>query len=78
MSIENFRKNRLVWLAVIFALIFHHDFWWWHDATLILGLPVGLLYHFGYCLLASVFMFALVKLTWPSHSQADKRQAAGS
>lgn len=78
MSIGDSRKNWLVWLAVIVALIFHNDFWWWRDATLVLGLPVGLLYHFGYCLVASVLMFAFIKIAWPSHSNSEVRRTAGS
>ena len=78
MSLADSRRNRLVWLAVIVVLIFHHDFWWWHDTTLVLGLPIGLLFHFSYCLLASMLMYALIKLVGHADMHVDMSKSADS
>ena len=49
-------------LVVLFIL--HNDFWFWETPQLVLGLPVGLLYHIVFCLAASLLMFSLVKFVW--------------
>ncbi len=49
-------------LLVLFIL--HNDFWFWETPQLVLGLPVGLLYHIVFCLAASLLMFSLVKFVW--------------
>ena len=46
-------------LALLFLL--HNDFWFWKTPQLVLGLPVGLLYHIGFCLAATLLMAAFVK-----------------
>ncbi len=45
-------------LALLFLL--HQDFWLWRDETIVLGLPVGLTYHIGLCVLGSVVFWGLV------------------
>lgn len=51
---------------VLFVVIVHQDTWLWTDKTLVFGfLPIGLVYHLGYCLLASATMAVLVKVAWP-------------
>ena len=54
-------------LFAAWALLFllHNDLWLWNDATAVLGLPVGLLYHLVFCLVAAVLMAALVRWAWP-------------
>jgi hypothetical protein len=59
-------------LAVLYLL--HNDLWLWNDPSLVLGLPVGLLYHIGFCAAASVMMFLLVNNAWPRHLQAKGRE----
>jgi hypothetical protein len=61
-----------VWVAM---MLVHQDFWNWRDATLVFGLlPVGLAYHLGYSILASVVMVLLVRRTWPSHLEVWERE----
>jgi hypothetical protein len=62
-------KPALLTLLVVVVYILHQDFWNWRRFhPLILGfLPVGLAYHAGYSLLASVTMAILVKFAWPKH-----------
>ena len=59
----------LLTLLVIAVYLLHQDFWNWKKAEpLIFGfLPVGLAYHAGYSILASVLMAVLVKFAWPEH-----------
>ncbi len=62
-------KLALLGLLVLGVYVLHQDFWNWHRVDpLILGfLPVGLAYHAGYSLLASLTMAILVKFAWPKH-----------
>ena len=41
--------------------------WLWDDASLVLGLPVGMTYHVGYSVAAFVLFLLLVKFAWPRH-----------
>ena len=43
-------------LAVIILFALHQDVWLRDNTNLIAGLPVGLLYHLGYCLLVSLVL----------------------
>ena len=53
-----------IWVAVLIAL--HQDFWLWTNKTLVFGLlPIGLVYHTGYALVAALTMWMLVKVAWP-------------
>lgn len=56
-------------LLLIPVMVFlHHDFWLWTNSNLIFGfLPIGLAYHIGYSILASIVMALLVKFAWPAH-----------
>lgn len=46
--------------------------WLWDDASLTLGLPVGMTYHIGYSLAAFVLFLLLVKFAWPRHLEAGE------
>lgn len=48
-------------LVLLFAL--HNDFWLWDNAQIVLGIPVGLLYHIVYCFIATILMAIIVKYT---------------
>ena len=72
-------------LLVLVVMLLHQDFWLWTNKSLVLGfLPVGLAYHIGYSILASLTMWVLVHFAWPSHlerfdtddsSNSDKEHA---
>ena len=51
----------ILYCLLVLLLLIHNDFWFWETPQLVLGLPVGLLYHIGFCLVASLLMAALVK-----------------
>ena len=53
-------KGLFYFLLVLFFLL-HNDFWFWETPQLVLGLPVGLLYHIGFCLAVTVLMAIFVK-----------------
>ena len=56
-----------LYLALIALYFLHKDFWFWRNSALVIGLPVGLVYHVGFCLVVVVAMALLVKYAWPSH-----------
>jgi hypothetical protein len=61
----------LLALVVLLVIFLHQDFWLWKDKTLVLGfLPIGLAYHIGYSFLASLTMWMLVRLAWPSQLES--------
>ena len=68
------KKNFIRWslrLAIIVLYLLHNDFWLWDQPTLMLGIPVGLLYHIGFCIVTSILMMMLVKYSWPRHLDSD-------
>jgi len=52
----------LLYVLLVLLFLLHNDFWLWETPHLVLGVPVGLLYHIGFCLAAMLLMAALVKL----------------
>ena len=57
-------KNRMRWLLyglLVLLFLLHNDFWLWETPEIVLGVPVGLLYHIGYCLAATLLMAGFVK-----------------
>jgi len=61
----------LLWLGFVALFLLHQDVWFWHDPTLVFGfLPVGLAYHAGFSVAASLLWLAMVKLAWPSELEA--------
>ncbi len=42
--------------ALLALFVVHNDLWWWDDPALVLGLPIGLLYHVGFCFAAAIVM----------------------
>jgi hypothetical protein len=63
-------------LLVLGVYILHQDFWNWKKVEpLVFGfLPVGLAYHVGYSILASVTMAILVKFAWPAHLESAETE----
>ncbi len=51
----------LLYSLLVLLFLLHNDFWFWETPQIVLGLPVGLLYHIGYCLVAALLMAAFVK-----------------
>ena len=62
--------RRVFLLGVGLFYLLHNDLWLWHDPELVLGLPVGLVYHLAYCLAAAALMGVLLVLDPPREPPA--------
>ncbi len=60
-----------LYLGLFVLYVLHNDLWLWNDATLVLGLPIGLAYHFGFSIVTAVLMFLLVTYAWPEHLEVE-------
>ena len=58
--------RRVFLLGIGLFYLLHNDLWLWDDARLVLGLPVGLVYHLAYCLAAAALMGLLLLLDPPA------------
>ena len=47
--------------ALVVLFVVHNDFWRWDDRSLVLGLPVGLAYHVGFCAAVSLLFWGIVR-----------------
>ena len=55
-----------VWGLVLLLLILHQDNFLWDNKTLVLGfIPIGLAYHAGISIAASIVWFLGTKFAWP-------------
>ena len=61
-------KNRFVrwilYVTLIVLFLLHNDFWLWDNPKRLLGLPIGLLYHVGFCVAAAILMAVVVNYAW--------------
>ncbi len=60
-------KRRLLYLVLGLLAVVRFDLWLWNDPGRVLGLPVGLTYHVGFCLVVAACMALLVRHAWPHH-----------
>jgi hypothetical protein len=69
-------RSVLLGLAIATLYALHQDVWFWRTAhPLVFGfLPVALAYHAVYCVAASVLMWVLTKVAWPSHLEEEPRR----
>lgn len=49
------------WLILGLLFLLHNDLWLWNDGRIVLGLPVGLLYHVGYCVVAALVLWGILR-----------------
>ena len=66
--------RRLLYVALFVLYLLHNDLWLWDDQQLLLGLPIGLLYHIGFCLAAALMMALLVNYAWPRHLRDEEER----
>lgn len=64
----------LLYLAWGAVYLLHNDLWNWHDPSLVLGLPVGLLYHIGFCFMAVGLLFLLTRFAWPDYLDREAQE----
>ena len=62
-----------LYLALILLYLLHNDLWFWNNPQLMLGLPIGLLYHIGFCVAASILMTLLVNYAWPRQLEVKEK-----
>ena len=51
--------------CLLIMLLLFFNFWMWDNDTLVLGLPINLMYHIGLCFLATLVMWGIVRWAWP-------------
>jgi len=64
------RTRIALYVALGVLYLAHTDLWLWDAPHRVLGLPVGLTYHVGYCFAVAVLMAALVRFGWPVELEA--------
>ena len=74
MKKSSFRWALYVALVVLYLL--HNDLWLWDNPKLALGLPIGLLYHIAFCVVATILMTLLVNYAWPRHLEVEADEDA--
>ena len=67
----------LLYGALFLAFLLHNDLWLWNDARLVLGLPVGLVYHIGFCVGVALLMALLARYAWPAELQHGEDRESG-
>jgi len=60
-----------LYAGLIVVYLLHNDIWLWGDSTVVLGLPVSLLYHVVYGLVVAVLMAMLVRFAWPFSDRSE-------
>ncbi|HEV3455911.1 MAG TPA: hypothetical protein VHG32_05090 [Thermoanaerobaculia bacterium] len=55
----------LLYAALAALYVLHNDVWLWNDSRLWLGLPAGLVYHIGFCVVTSAVLGLMVVYAWP-------------
>jgi len=63
-----------LYLGLFVLYVLHNDLWLWNDGRLVLGLPIGLLYHFGFSVVTAFMMFLLVTYAWPQHLEVESEK----
>ena len=67
-------KKNLTYVAAVVLYFLHQDLWFWNNGILVFGvIPIGLLYHFLYCLVASLLLVFLIRNAWPAQLKVDAR-----
>ena len=62
---KQIRRSLYILLFIVYLL--HNDLWLWNDATLVMGIPIGLFYHIMFCVVASAVLCMLVTYAWPEY-----------
>jgi hypothetical protein len=58
----------VIWSLVVLLLILHQDNWYWEDGRLLFGfLPIGLAWHIGISIAASIIWYLATIFAWPGH-----------
>ena len=60
-----------LYAGLIVVYLLHNDTWLRGDSTIVLGLPVSLLYHVVYAVVAAVLMAVRVRFAWPFSDRSE-------
>ena len=63
------RRLAAALLVALFAL--HQDIWFWRDARVLFGLPIGLAYHVAFCVAVTLVLALAVRWGWPREVPVD-------
>jgi len=69
----------IAWLLVVLLMVLHQDWWLWDNNTLLFGfMPVGLAWHIGISIAASLLWAHICFWHWPKEldeieSMADEK-----
>ena len=61
-----------LYAALVLLYLLHNDIWLWNDPRLVFGLPVGIVYHIGFCVVTSIVLTLLVIYAWPDDLEVDE------
>ena len=62
----------ILYIGLVVLFLLHNDFWLWDNPQRVLGLPIGLLYHIGYCIVAGILMMLIINHALPSQLQDEE------
>ena len=62
----------ILYVGLIALFLLHNDFWLWDNPKVIAGLPIGLLYHIGFCVAAAILMMLIINHALPSQLQDEE------
>ena len=62
----------VLYIVLVVLFLLHNDFWFWDNPRVVMGLPIGLLYHIGLCVAAAILMVLTINYAWPNHLQDDE------
>jgi hypothetical protein len=66
--------KKWLYVALILLFILHNDLWFWSNTRLVRGVPVGLLYHIVFCIVATLVMTALTRYAWPEGLEVSSKE----
>ena len=61
----------ILYIALVVLFLLHNDFWLWNNPDWVLGFPVGLLYHIGFCVAAATLMALMVNHVLPHYLEDE-------
>lgn len=65
----------VIWAFVALLIILHQDNWNWNNPDLVFGfLPIGLAWHAGISIMASIVWFMATLFAWPNDVDYDDEQ----
>ncbi len=68
----------VIWVLVVVLLILHQDNWLWDNDRLVFGfLPIGLAYHAGISIAASIVWYLATLYAWPHELEQVVREDEG-